>query len=181
MDICSLALLAQVPNSLSLQQELNALLLQDWLLHINQRDYRQGYQGGWDVLPLRCKAEYQTAHPILQAFSISTPEHWQDLPRLESNPTLCRFLQSLACPVKSLRLMGLHVVAEIKHHKDKGIDFELNRFGNDINTEAFEYGSASLVAILYVVSPMQVLPLLWLVVYKRSPATGVSCYCTYCA
>ena len=87
MDICSFALLAQVPNSLSLQQELNALLLQDWLPHVNQRDYRQGGLGGWDVLPLRCAAEYQTAHPILQAFSISTPEHWQDLPNLESSPT----------------------------------------------------------------------------------------------
>ncbi|AVT47858.1 aspartyl/asparaginyl beta-hydroxylase domain-containing protein [Shewanella baltica] len=124
MDICSFALLAQVPNSLSLQQELNALLLQDWLPHVNQRDYRQGDQGGWDVLPLRCAAEYQTAHPILQAFSISTPDHWQDLPSLESSPALCRFLQSLACPVKSVRLMRLHAGAEIKPHRDQGLCIE---------------------------------------------------------
>ena len=40
MDICSFALLAQVSNSLSLQQELNVLWLQqDWLPHVNQRDY----------------------------------------------------------------------------------------------------------------------------------------------
>ena len=124
MDICSFALLAQVPNSLSLQQELNALLLQDWLPHVNQRDYRQGDQGGWDVLALRCAAEYQTAHPILQAFSISTPDHWQDLPSLESSPALCRFLQSLACPVKSVRLMRLHAGAEIKPHRDLGLSLE---------------------------------------------------------
>ena len=57
MDICSFALLAQVSNSLSLQQELNALLQQDWLPHVNQRDY----MGGWDVLVLRCAAEYRGA------------------------------------------------------------------------------------------------------------------------
>lgn len=124
MDICSFALLAQVPNSLSLQQELNALLLQDWLPHVNQRDYRQGDQGGWDVLPLRCAAEYQTAHPILQAFSIATQEYWQDLPCLESSPALLSVLKSLACPVKSVRLMRLHAGAEIKPHRDLGLSLE---------------------------------------------------------
>ncbi|MEM6185735.1 aspartyl/asparaginyl beta-hydroxylase domain-containing protein [Shewanella vaxholmensis] len=124
MDICSFALLAQVPNSLSLQQELNALLLQDWLPHVNQRDYRQGDQGGWDVLALRCAAEYQTAHPILQAFSIATQEHWQDLPCLESSPALLSVLKSLACPVKSVRLMRLHAGAEIKPHRDLGLSLE---------------------------------------------------------
>ncbi|MCU8013903.1 hypothetical protein L5M36_12125 [Shewanella sp. SM72] len=65
MDICSFALLAQVPNSLSLQQELNALLLQDWLPHVNQRDYRQGSLGGWDVLPLRCKGRVSNSTSYL--------------------------------------------------------------------------------------------------------------------
>lgn len=120
MDICSFALLAQVSNSLSLQQELNALLQQDWLPHVNQRDY----MGGWDVLVLRCAAEYRGAHPILQAFSISTGQHWQDLPQLESSPALCDFLQSLACPVKSVRLMRLHAGAEIKPHRDQGLCLE---------------------------------------------------------
>ena len=124
MDICSFALLAQVPNSLSLQQELNALLLQDWLPHVNQRDYRQGDQGGWDVLPLRCAAEYQAAHPILQAFSIDTQEQWQDLPCLESSPAVLSVIKSLACPVKSVRLMRLHSGAEIKPHRDQGLCLE---------------------------------------------------------
>jgi len=124
MDICSFALLAQVPNSLSLQQELNALLRQNWLPHVNQRDYRQGDLGGWDVLALRCAAEYQAAHPILQAFSIATQEHWQDLPCLESSPALLSVIKSLACPVKSVRLMRLHSGAEIKPHRDLGLSLE---------------------------------------------------------
>jgi hypothetical protein len=124
MDVCSFALLAQISNYLTLQQELNALLLQDWLPHVNQRDYREGHQGGWDVLPLRCAAEYQTAHPILQTFSIATQDHWQDLPCLESSPALFSLIQSLSCSVKSVRLMRLHVGAEIKPHRDPGLSLE---------------------------------------------------------
>lgn len=125
MDICSFALLAQVPNAISLQQELTSLLQHEWLPHINQRDYHSGSLGGWDVLALRCAEEYHAAHPILQAFSISAANEWDNLPALESSPTLLDFIQSLACPVKSVRLMRLHAGAEIKPHRDQGLSLEL--------------------------------------------------------
>ncbi|PIW60188.1 aspartyl/asparaginyl beta-hydroxylase domain-containing protein [Shewanella sp. CG12_big_fil_rev_8_21_14_0_65_47_15] len=121
MDICSFALLDRVSNPHSLQQELTALLRQNWLSHVNHRDYREGHRGGWDVLALRCAAEYQVAHPILQAFSITEISQWQDLPCLESSPALLSVIQSLACPVKSVRLMRLHSGAEIKPHRDIGL------------------------------------------------------------
>lgn len=120
MDIDSFALLAHISNTHQILVELNALLQQNWLPHVNQRDY----QGGWDVLVLRCAAEYQGAHPILQAFSISSAEDWRNLPCLESSPALLSFIQSLGCPVKSVRLMRLHAGAEIKPHSDKGLSLE---------------------------------------------------------
>lgn len=121
MDICSFALLDQVSNPLSLQQELTALLRQNWLPHVNHSDYSEGHQGGWDVLPLRCAVEYQAAHPILQAFAITAGQHWQNLPCLDSSPTLLSLLQSLTCPIKSVRLMRLYPGAEIKPHRDIGL------------------------------------------------------------
>lgn len=120
MDICSFARLDRVSNPLSLQQELSTLLQQDWLPHVNQRDY----QGDWDVLVLRCAAEHRSAHPILQAFAITAVDHWQNLPCLESSPILLSLLQSLTCPIKSVRLMRLHPGAEIKPHRDQGLSLE---------------------------------------------------------
>lgn len=121
MDSCYFALLQRVENLLQLQQEMLLLAADPWCQHVNQRDY----QGGWDVLPLRCAAEHQKAHPILQSFSIENKTLWQDLPALQQSPVLHQFIQHLPCEVKSVRLMRLQPGASIKPHKDDGLAAEL--------------------------------------------------------
>lgn len=120
MAICSFALLTQLPHHNVMRRELTTLLHGVWSAHVNRRDY----QGGWDVLALRCAAEHQQAHPLLQSFSIAGSEQWQDLPALAQSPHLSQFIHSLACPVKSVRLMRLHPGAVIKPHKDHGLCLE---------------------------------------------------------
>ena len=106
----------------SLQQELTSLLQQTWLEHVNHNDY----SGGWDVLPLRCKREHVGAHPVLQGFAIADGEDWQDLPALKRSPAIRAFLQTLRCPLKSVRLMRLKAGAEIKPHRDYGLSLAYN-------------------------------------------------------
>ncbi len=65
MSICHFSLLGYAGNYQQIQQELPQLQAQSWTEHVNRRDY----QGEWDVLPLRCAAEHQDAHSILQSFT----------------------------------------------------------------------------------------------------------------
>ena len=114
---------AQVPCHVylpALQDELAQLLQQSWVDHVNRKDY----SGGWDVLPLRCQREHVDAHPALQGFAIANGEAWQDLPVLAACPAIHAFLQTLACPLKSVRLMRLRAGAEIKPHRDYGLSLE---------------------------------------------------------
>jgi mannose-6-phosphate isomerase-like protein (cupin superfamily) len=117
MDICSFALLMRVVNLDALQQELNSLPENAWQPHVNKRYYH----GSWDVLPLRCALSHQDAHPILQSFMIQESPHWHDLPQLKACPSILALIASLACPVKSVRLMRLHPNSHIMPHRDKGL------------------------------------------------------------
>ncbi|MCR6653502.1 MAG: aspartyl/asparaginyl beta-hydroxylase domain-containing protein [Cellvibrionaceae bacterium] len=103
-----------------LQKELTQLLRNEWVDHVNRKDY----SGGWDVLPLRCQHEHINAHPILQGFAISSADGWQDLPILEACPAMHTFLKSMQCPLKSVRLMRLQAGAVIKPHRDQGLSLE---------------------------------------------------------
>lgn len=105
---------------LALRRELEPLLARSWVDHVNRKDY----SGGWDVLPLRCQREHIDAHPVLQGFAIANGEEWQDLPVLASCPAIHAFLQTLHCPLKSVRLMRLKAGAEIKPHRDYGLSLE---------------------------------------------------------
>lgn len=120
MTICSFALLGTVPEYLQMQQELSLLLQQQWHAHVNKRDY----QGGWDVLALRCATQHLNSHGILQSFAIAAGEAWQNLPALEQSPALLRFTTNLPYSLKSVRLMRLHPGAEIKPHRDHGLSLE---------------------------------------------------------
>lgn len=120
MTICSFALLGTVPEYLQMQQELSLLLQQQWHAHVNKRDY----QGGWDVLALRCATQHFNSHGILQSFAIAAGEAWQNLPALEQSPALLRFTTNLPYSLKSVRLMRLHPGAEIKPHRDHGLSLE---------------------------------------------------------
>ena len=105
-----------------LQAEVRRLLVlqPDWVDHVNNKDYL----GDWDVLPLRCQQQYLHAHTILQSFAIAAGNDWQNLPVLDSCPALQSILNQLQCPIKSARLMRLHAGAEIKPHRDYGLNME---------------------------------------------------------
>ncbi len=120
MTAVSFSLLSTISNLNALQQEIQLLLQQDWQAHVNQRDY----QGGWDVLPLRCAAEHLHSHALLQSFAIAGVTAWQDLPLLSQCPALMAWLHSLPWSVKSVRLMRLHAGALIKPHRDHGLCLE---------------------------------------------------------
>ncbi|MGX9461408.1 aspartyl/asparaginyl beta-hydroxylase domain-containing protein [Shewanella sp. A14] len=120
MHICSFALLAKINNIEQLRQEVDTLPENAWLPHVNKLDY----QGHWDVMPLRCAVAHQTAHPILQAFAIQMDTQWRDLPILDTCPGIVNLLDSLACTVKSVRLMRLQPHSKIKPHRDIGLSIE---------------------------------------------------------
>ena len=120
MTICSFALLGHDAEFQQMRQELELLLQLQWHAHVNQRDY----QGGWDVLPLRCASEHLNTHGILQSFALYPSEGWSNLPQLEQSPALLRFITALPYQVKSVRLMRLHPAAEIKPHRDHGLCLE---------------------------------------------------------
>lgn len=100
--------------------EIEQLLQHLWVDHVNQKDYR----GGWDVLPLRCQRQHLDAHPILQSFAIADGEAWENLPLLAHYPTLAAVIAHLQCPVKAARLMRLKAGAEILPHRDAGLGIE---------------------------------------------------------
>jgi hypothetical protein len=115
---------ARLPCELQLaylQAEVIQLLQNTWVDHVNKNDY----QGGWDVLPLRCQRQHLTAHPILQGFAISEDDEWVNLPILAHCPHLTLLLSQLPCSVKSARLMRLKAGAAIKPHRDQGLCIEL--------------------------------------------------------
>lgn len=103
-----------------LRADVASLLQENWISHVNRRDYR----GGWDVLPLRCQRQHAAAHPVLQGFSIEAGEEWRDLPKLQKCPAIGAVLGGLGCPLKAVRLMRLHAGAAIKPHRDSGLSIE---------------------------------------------------------
>ncbi|MDY0021839.1 aspartyl/asparaginyl beta-hydroxylase domain-containing protein [Arenimonas caeni] len=104
----------------ALQAEVAALLGREWIAHVNQRDYR----GGWDVLPLRCQRQHAQAHPVLQGFAIAGGDEWQDLPVLDQCPAIRDVLAGLHCPLRAARLMRLRPGAEILPHRDRDIELD---------------------------------------------------------
>lgn len=104
----------------ALQADVAALRQREWLAHVNQRDYR----GGWDVLPLRCQRQHAQAHPVLQGFAITDGDDWQDLPVLDACPGIRAVLGSLHCPLRAVRLMRLHAGAEILPHRDHDLGLD---------------------------------------------------------
>jgi hypothetical protein len=119
-NIISFARLDCTQVALDLQTEIHHLLQGNWVDHVNQKDY----QGGWDVLPLRCQRQHVDAHPILQGFAIATGDEWENLSVLAHCPLLSAVIAYLQCPVKAARLMRLKAGAEIHPHRDAGLGIE---------------------------------------------------------
>ncbi len=120
MSLCLFSLVDKVQYLHNMQQELQLLVQQQWCSHVNTADY----QGGWDVLALRCAAKHRHAHAILQSFAIEDAIEWQDLPLLEQAPYLKNFLTQLPVSIKAARLMRLYPGALIKPHRDHGLCLE---------------------------------------------------------
>jgi hypothetical protein len=119
-SVIAFAHLTYSVSAADLQAEIQQLLQQAWVDHVNKQDY----QGGWDVLPLRCQHQHLNAHPVLQGFAIAEGDEWEDLPVLAFCPIISAVLASLKCPVKSVRLMRLKAGAEIKPHRDHKLGIE---------------------------------------------------------
>ncbi len=114
---------AQIPCEIQLailQAEVESLLANPWVDHVNKQDY----SGGWDVLPLRCQRQYLDAHPILQGFSIADGADWENLPVMAQCPEIQHLFNQLQCPIKAARLMRLKAGAEIKPHRDHELSIE---------------------------------------------------------
>lgn len=102
----------------SLQAEVSQWAAHSWLAHVN----RLGYEGGWDVMPLRCQKQHLAAHPLLQGFALTAgQDDWDDLPALKQCPSIGQLLGRIQCPIKSVRLMRLHAGASIRPHRDHGL------------------------------------------------------------
>lgn len=119
-SVISFARLPCLVSLVDLQKEIESLLRQSWVDHVNKGDYR----GGWDVLPLRCQRQYLGAHPILQGFSIADGEEWENLPVVQQCPSIGSIFNQLHCSIKAARLMRLKAGAEIKPHRDHGLSLE---------------------------------------------------------
>lgn len=109
----------------TLQAEVESLLHSaqtsgGWVDHVNKNDY----QGGWDVLPLRCQRQHLNAHPILQGFAIADGDDWENLPVMAQCPEIQNLFNQLLCPIKAARLMRLKAGAEIKPHRDHELSLE---------------------------------------------------------
>ena len=102
----------------TVRAEVSQLMARAWLPHVNRGDY----DGGWDVMPLRCQKQHVDAHPILQGFSLaSATDLWDDLPALQPCTAIRQLLGTIRCPLKSVRLMRLHAGASIRPHRDHGL------------------------------------------------------------
>ena len=104
----------------AIRAEVDSLLTLQWVQHVNA----DNYQGGWDVLPLRCQEQYYEQHVILQSFSVESLGQWIDLPALQHCPHISEFIKQLQCEVGAVRLMRLKAEAYIKPHRDKGLAME---------------------------------------------------------
>jgi mannose-6-phosphate isomerase-like protein (cupin superfamily) len=107
-------------NSIKLMKELHSLDAHYWLEHVNKRVY----QGGWDVLPLRCQKQNLHQHPIIQSFAIEEGQGWVNLGYVQTCSEITRVLNYFQCEVKAARLMRLKPDAYIQPHRDKGLAME---------------------------------------------------------
>jgi len=118
--VISFAKLTSVIQLAALQAEIELLLTNTWVDHVNKQDYR----GGWDVLPLRCQRQHLHAHPILQGFAIAAGDDWENLPVMLQCPEIQNLFNQLQCSIKAARLMRLKAGAEVKPHRDHQLSIE---------------------------------------------------------
>lgn len=116
---------ADLPDRLQLPLQFDAARMaaevavipaEDWISHF----VRQNYEGGWSILPLRCKAG--ATHPIMMAVSDPSATEFEDTPWLATAPYLREVLGTFPCALHSVRLMRLEPQSRIKPHSDVDLD-----------------------------------------------------------
>lgn len=90
----------------------------DWTPHF----VSQNYEGLWNVIPLRCKAD--AVHPIMMIYSDPTATEFRDTPMLEGSPYFRSVLEQFHCPIRYARLMRLEPGSTIKEHDDLDLSAE---------------------------------------------------------
>jgi quercetin dioxygenase-like cupin family protein len=101
-----------------LREDLAAVMAEHWQEHF----VRQNYDGEWSAMPLRA-AEGET-HPIRKIYSDPGATRFVDEPLLARTPHFRALLDSLECPLRSVRLMRLAPGSEIKTHEDHDLAAE---------------------------------------------------------
>jgi hypothetical protein len=102
-------------------EEVASLPESDWIAHF----VRDNYEGGWSILPLRCKRG--AAHPIMMVVSDPGATEFEDTPWLGRTPYLAEVLAAFPCPLMSVRLMRLEPGSRIKPHCDHDLDAALGQ------------------------------------------------------
>ena len=106
---------AKLPVAVPLFTDVSGFLDGAWQPHFNTRDY----DGGWDVLSLRSPGGRADIFPALIG-----GDEYADTPYMDKLPSVKQLLNSLQCPVMSVRLLNLKAGAVIKQHRDKELAFE---------------------------------------------------------
>jgi hypothetical protein len=104
-----------------LAEEVAQIAEDDWIAHF----VPDHYEGGWSILPLRCKRG--ATHPILMAVSDPSATEFDDTPWLIRSPFLQEVLGAFPCPLLSVRLMRLDPGSRIKPHSDHDLDAVLGQ------------------------------------------------------
>ena len=124
------AALAHLPDRLRLPLAFDAARMADEVARIAEADWiahfvPDNYEGGWSILPLRCKAG--ATHPIMMAVSDPGATAFEDTPWLARAPYLREVLAAFPCPLQSVRLMRLDPGSRIKPHSDHDLDAALGQ------------------------------------------------------
>lgn len=122
--------LADLPDRLRLPLNFDAPRIAAEVARISEEDWiahfvTQNYEGGWSILPLRCKAG--ATHPIMMAVSDPSASAFEETPWLKRSPYLQEVLGAFACPLQSVRLMRLDPGSRIKPHCDHDLDAALGQ------------------------------------------------------
>ena len=105
-------------NPAGLQRDLESLGSTSWIAHF----VTQNYSGDWSVVPLRGKAG--ATHPVMMIYSDPGCTDFADTPFLAACPSCKAVLDSLECPLQSVRLMRLTPGSVIKEHRDHDLAAE---------------------------------------------------------
>ena len=84
----------------------------EWIEH----RFRDNYDGGWDIVPLRAAAG--ETHPLRLSYADPAATQFTDTSWLERLPALRAALARFACPLRSVRLMRLTAGSTIREHVD---------------------------------------------------------------